>query len=212
MQPRRTGWCVIRGNSDIYQPVPEGSEFGATWTTNRRRYRKAGSRGDSKLGQSAPPKDVKVEATRRSITGKAGGEGRGATQVQHRGRCRRRREPLGKPRTLLKPAPPKAAKFGATRADQRRHSRRTGAKGQPEGSDAGSAERERGTGQPGNANRAGWEDAGSGVTRNLIGRQNGTMHDPMSYKIIRKAPEAARSLALSILGVDLDQSVADCRI
>jgi hypothetical protein len=104
------------------------------------------------------------------------------------------------------------AKFGATRADHRRHSRRTEDKGQPEDSDAGSAERERGTGQPGNATRAGWEDAGSGATRNLIGRQNGTMHDPMSYTIIRKAPEAARSLAFSILGISRNQSVADFRI
>jgi hypothetical protein len=30
-----------------------------------------------------------------------------------------------------------------------------------------------------------------------INRQNGTMHDSMSYKIIRKAPGAARSLAFS---------------
>ena len=173
MQPRQTGWCVIRGNSDIYQPVPEDSEFGATWATNRRRYRKARTRGNSRIGKSAPPKDARVGATRRSIAGKAGDAGRGATQVLHRGRCRRRREPLGKPRTLLKPATPKACEVRGNRADHRRHSRRTEAKGQPEDSDAGSAERERGTGQPGNATRAGWEDAGCGATRNLIDRQNG---------------------------------------
>ena len=102
--------------------------------------------------------------------------------------------------------------LGVTWADHRRHSRRTEAKGQPEDSDAGSAERERGTGQPGNATRAGWEDAGCGATRNLIGRQNGTMHDPMSYTIIRKAPEAARSLAFSILDISRNQSVADFRM
>ncbi len=104
----KTGWCVIRGNSDIYQPVPEDSEFGATWTTNRRRYRKARTRGNSRIGKSATPKNARVGATRRSIAGKAGDAGRGATQVLHRGRCRRRREPLGKPSTLLKPATPKA--------------------------------------------------------------------------------------------------------
>ena len=56
------------------------------------------------------------------------------------------------------------------------------------------------TGQPGNATRTEREDAGGGATRYLIGRQNETMHDPLGYTIIRKAPEAARSLALSILG------------
>ena len=108
IQLRRTGWCVIRGNSDIHQSVPEDSTFGATRTANRRRYRKAGTRGDSRIGQSAPPKDAKVGATRRSIAGEAGDAGQGATQVLHRGCCRRRREPPGKLGTSLKPAPPKA--------------------------------------------------------------------------------------------------------
>jgi len=108
MRPRLTGWFVIRGNSDIDQPVPEDSEFGATWTTNRRRYRKARTRGNLRIGKSATPKNARIEATRRSIAGKAGDAGQGATRVLHRGRCRRMREPLGKPSTLLKPATPKA--------------------------------------------------------------------------------------------------------
>jgi len=91
---------VIRGDSDIYQPVPEDSKFGATWTTNRRRYRKAGARGNSRTGKSAPPKDVKVGATRRSIAGKAGDAGRGATQVLHQGRCTEEARDTGETRNL----------------------------------------------------------------------------------------------------------------
>jgi hypothetical protein len=54
--PGRTGRCVIRGNSDIHQSVPEDSTYGVTRTTNRRRYRKADTRGNSGIGHSAPPK------------------------------------------------------------------------------------------------------------------------------------------------------------
>jgi len=48
--------------------------------------------------------------------------------------------------TLPKPAPPKACDVRGNSNGHRRHSRRTEAKGQPEDSDAGSAERERGRG------------------------------------------------------------------
>jgi len=64
IEPRQTGWCVIRGNSDIHQSVPEDSKRGATRATNRRRYRTAGARGNSRTGKSAPPKDARIGATR----------------------------------------------------------------------------------------------------------------------------------------------------
>jgi len=34
----------------------------------------------------------------------------------------------------------------------------------------------------------------------FIKRLNGTMHDPMSYQITRRTPEAARFLAFSFVG------------
>jgi hypothetical protein len=52
--------------------VPEDSRSGATRGGDHRRYRKTGQRGNSRSGQSAPPKDASVGATRNSIAGQAG--------------------------------------------------------------------------------------------------------------------------------------------
>jgi len=114
IQPRRTEWCVIRGNSDIHQSVPEDSTFGATRTTNRRRYRRAGTWGNLRTGKSAPPNDASIGATRCPIAGKAGDAGQGATRVLHRRRGRRRRKHRGNSGNSLKPATPKACSLGAT--------------------------------------------------------------------------------------------------
>jgi hypothetical protein len=52
--------------------VPEDPRSGATRGRDHRRYRRAGRRGNSISGRSAPPKDESVGATRNSIAGKAG--------------------------------------------------------------------------------------------------------------------------------------------
>jgi len=91
----------IRGNSD----------------TDRRRYRKCEEKGQPGTFTAGTAEDVRIEATRRSIAGKAGDTGRGATQDLYRGRSRRKREPPGKPGTPPKPEAPKASRFGATRAE-----------------------------------------------------------------------------------------------
>jgi hypothetical protein len=123
-------WCAIRGDSEIHQTAPEGSGFGATRKSNRRRYRKTEVRGNSNPGQSAPPKDAAFEATRRSIAGKAGGEGRGATRDLHRRRCRRR-EVTGRPGASLKPVTLKEPDIWGDSNIPRRHGRRTEDSGQP---------------------------------------------------------------------------------
>lgn len=156
--PRRLGHSISRCRR---------CRFGATRILIVGDTGSAKNRGNSELSQPAPPKDARIEATRRSIAGKAGDAGQGETQVLHRGRCRRAREPPGKLGTSLKPAPPKACEVRGNSNGRRRHSRRTETKGRPEDSDAGSAERERGTGQLGAATRAEREDAGSGATRSL---------------------------------------------
>jgi len=57
-------------------------------------------------------------------------------------------EPPGQLGASLKPATPKACDVRGNSSGRRRHSRRPETKGQPEDSDAGSAERERGRGNP----------------------------------------------------------------
>jgi len=57
-------------------------------------------------------------------------------------------EPPGQLGASLKPATPKACDVRGNSSGHRRHSRRPETKGQPEDSDAGSAERERGRGNP----------------------------------------------------------------
>jgi hypothetical protein len=57
--------------------VPEDAGSGATWKLIVGDTGGAKQRGNSTLSQPAPPKDVRIEATRRSIAGKAGGEDEG---------------------------------------------------------------------------------------------------------------------------------------
>jgi hypothetical protein len=111
---------------------------------------------------------------------------------------------MGRLGTWLKPAPPKVCDVRGNPSGHRRHSRRDEAKGQPEDSDAGSAERERGTGQPEAATRVEREDAGGGATRNLIdslrwmsgaklvGGGDRQIHSPGSKPTPRSDGEAAR--------------------
>lgn len=100
--PGKTGRGQTRGNSGGCQTVPEDPRSGATRRAGRRRYRKTGRRGNSTPGQSAPPKDASIGATRNSIAGKAG-DARGATRRRIRGAARRREE-AGRPAEPLKPA------------------------------------------------------------------------------------------------------------
>jgi hypothetical protein len=62
---------AIRGNSEIHQPVPEDGNSGQPGNSSSAipRERRTGATWGS--DQSAPPKDVKFEATRRSIAGKS---------------------------------------------------------------------------------------------------------------------------------------------
>jgi len=61
------------------QPVPEDEYFGETRILIVGDTGGANRRGNPVASQPAPPKDARIEATRRSITGKAGDAGRGAT-------------------------------------------------------------------------------------------------------------------------------------
>jgi hypothetical protein len=59
------------------QPVPEDTGAGATRSLIVGDTGGVKQRGNSRLSQPAPPKDARIEATRRSIAGKAGGEDEG---------------------------------------------------------------------------------------------------------------------------------------
>ena len=59
------------------QPVPEDAESGETWKLIVGDTGGVKQRGNPRLSQPAPPKDVRIEATRRSIAGKAGDENKG---------------------------------------------------------------------------------------------------------------------------------------
>jgi hypothetical protein len=138
---------VIRGNSDIHQSVPEDSKFGATWAANRRRYRRAGARGNSRTGSSAPPKDARIGRLDDPSPVKPEMQDEGKPKSYIRGAAGGK-QATGRLGTWLKPAPPKECEVRGDSNLHRRHSRRTEAKGQPEDSDAGSGERERGRGNP----------------------------------------------------------------
>jgi len=100
---------------DDHQPVPEDSEFGATWAMDRRRYRRTEQWGNLGFSQSAPPKDARIGATRGSIAGKAGRcRTRGNPRTAPAGVARRREE-AGQLAESLKPATRKDARFEATR-------------------------------------------------------------------------------------------------
>jgi len=183
---------------EVNQPVPEDPERRATWAKGRRRYRKTERRGNSKLSQSAPPKDARIGATRCFITGEAGRCGTRGNPRPVSGSAARRREETGQPADSLKPAARNDVRFGATRKSITGTVNGLKARGNSQ------LRRRRGqrmqrTGQPGDAQQAKQEDAGEEATRNLIKKLNGTMLDPRICKGIRRTPETARFLAFSIL-------------
>jgi len=98
-----------------HQPEPDDPKCGATRRADRRRYRGTGVQGDLEIGQSAPPKDARFEATRSSIAGKAGDAGRRETGSLYRKRCKGEVRKTGRPGESRKPAARNDAKFGATR-------------------------------------------------------------------------------------------------
>jgi len=151
-------------------------------------------------GQLDEPSPVKPEMQDKgrpesSITG-AAGEG----------------ERPGQLGTLPKPATPKACEVRGNSNGHRRHSRRLEAKGQPEGSDAGSTERERGKGnletQPGRSGRI--EGAGQLATSSTGRTGRCMIHRAKDH------PESARGRKVSGVfdfgGIARDQSVVDFRI
>jgi len=181
-----------------HQPEPDDLRGGATRRTDRRRYRGTGDQGDLGIGQSAPPKDARFEATRSSIAGKAGDRGRRETGSLDRKRCGGSEE-NGATRRIAETGSAEGCEIRGNSKIHRRHSQRIGEAGQPAEAISRRGQRTRSTGQPGNTQLAKPEDAGAGETRNQHERLNGTMHDPMSYQDTRRAPEAARSLAFSPL-------------
>jgi len=123
----------VRGNpGDESSAIPKRLGLGATRglaARHRRRMRESG-----RLDNPSPVKpEMRDEGQPEfNITGVAGGGGshRGNSEPHRNHHRRRRHEVRGNSN------------------GKRRHSRRTGAKGQPEDSDAGSAERERIRGNP----------------------------------------------------------------
>lgn len=68
------------------------------------------------------------------------------------------------------------------------------------------------TGQPGNAWLAKLEDAGIEETRNPITKLNGTMHDPMSYKIITEGARGRKVSGVFIFWVGWCPGSPDAKI
>jgi len=66
------------------------------------------------------------------------------------------------------------------------------------------------TGQPGEAWLAKPEDAGIEETRNPIKKLNGTMHDPMSYKIITEDARDRKVSGVFIWFGILDSRISSC--
>jgi len=152
--------------------------------------------GNLRIGQSAPPKDARFGATRRSIAGKAGDAGRGGNSedcIRGAAGCLRN---WGNPENQESESAGRCEIRGDSKI-HRRHSQRTRKRGNPQNRrparprDAGyGATRRRKTSQAGRCK----EKRQLGT---FIKRLNGTMHDPMSYQITRRTPEAARLLAFS---------------
>jgi len=94
--------------------VPEDSRAGATRGTNRRRYRRTEGRGDPEIGQSAPPKDARFGATRRSIAGKPEMQDEGQPEAYVRGDAHGGVAKRGDSRSD-KTSIAEALRFGATR-------------------------------------------------------------------------------------------------
>jgi len=129
-------------------------------------------------------------------------QNKGQPEICIAGAAGGKRERLGQPGTLLKPAPSKAWEVrgnlnGTSPAQPKTRERG----GNPKDSDAGSAKRERDTGQPGKRN-PGWAGRSRfAANPQPIDRLKRSMHDPMSYKITREAPGAARSPGVFVFGV-----------
>lgn len=113
--PRRLGTEVSR---DRRMSIWGDSE------ADRRRYRGRKAKGQPGAFTTGTAEGERIEATRRSITGEAGGTERGATRGSYHRRGRRKQEPPGKPGTLRKPAAPKASEAKGNLSGDRRHSRR----------------------------------------------------------------------------------------
>jgi len=93
----------------------------------------------------------------------------------------------GKPGTLRKPAAPKASEAKGNLSGDRRHSRRDEEDGaNHRTSDAGSAERERGRGNPEPKPRLSGKIKGMRPTRNLIGRLERSIDDPLRYRLLTR--------------------------
>jgi len=73
---------------------------------DRRRYRGRKAKGQPGAFTTGTAERERIGATRRSITGKAGGTERGATWDLYQRRGRRKQVQPGKPGTLRKPATP----------------------------------------------------------------------------------------------------------
>ena len=174
----------MRGDSnDESSAIPKGwhsGQLGGLAARHRRRMRASG-----RLDDPSPVKpEMQDEGQPKSfIRGAAGGK-----------------QATGQLETWLKPAPPKACEVRGNSNGHRRHSRRTEAKGQPEASDAGPGERERGRGNPETQPGLSGKMQGAGQLASSSTGRTRRLHDPLSYKIIRRAPEAARSPAFSNFG------------
>jgi len=151
------------------QPVPEDTGSGATWRLIVGDTGGAKQRGNSRLSQPAPPKDARIEATRRSIAGKAGGEDKGQPEdSSEAGQRRRNRGNL----ELNSRCNAEGSGIRGNSNFDRRHSQRAKTRGNPRiGRRRG--QRMRGTGQPGDANLAEQEDSDGRATCNLNERLTG---------------------------------------
>src|SRR5579871_4128232 len=104
------------GTRGDHQTEPEGRQSGATRRADRRRYRKTGRGGNPEIGQSAPPKDARFEATRKlHHRQKPEMRTEGKPEASIRGDARGREGNRGNSEAFAKPAARKRKRFGATR-------------------------------------------------------------------------------------------------
>jgi len=151
------------------QPVPEDTESGATWRLIVGDTGRAKHRGNLRLSQPAPPKDARIEATRRSIAGKAGDEEEGQPEdSSEAGKGVRTRATWN----LISRCNAEASEVRGNSNVDSRHSRKAETRGNPRiGRPRG--QRARGTGQPGDANLVERDESGSGATCKLNERLTG---------------------------------------
>jgi hypothetical protein len=172
------------------QSVPEDAGSGETRELIVGDTGNAKRRGNSKLSQPAPPKDVRIEATRRSIAGKAGDEDEG--QPEDSSKAEPQEWGTGATQDS-KTGDAEASEIRGNLKIDSRHSQSTEQRGNPKTGDR-QRQRRRGTGKPGSANQAEQDDAGAGATLNLHREADGSMHDPTSCKFTIRGRQRLQGL------------------